>query len=70
MLIAQQINDFITAHGKPICDRCICTGLKLTALAHSAQITAALDTTSDFNRTRAECSVCHNQRAVIHAQRV
>ena len=42
MLIAQQINDFITAHGKPICDGCICTGLKLTALAHSAQITTAL----------------------------
>ena len=55
MLIAQQINDFITAHGKPICDGCICTGLKLTALAHSAQITAALGTTCDFNRTRAEC---------------
>jgi hypothetical protein len=70
MLVAQKINNFITAHGKPICDGCIVDALHLTAHAHSAQITAALGTTSDFTRERAECSVCSNERAVIHSTRV
>jgi hypothetical protein len=69
VLVAQRINDFITAHGKPICDKCIVDALHLTAHAHSAQITAALGTTSDFTRDRAQCSVCKNERTVIHAMR-
>jgi hypothetical protein len=50
VLVAQRINDFVTTHGKPVCDRCIMGALKLTAHAHSAQITGALGTTSDFTR--------------------
>lgn len=69
MLVAQKINDFVRAHGKPICDKCIIDGLKLTAHAHSAQITASLGTTSDFTRKQAECSVCKNDRIVIHSTR-
>jgi hypothetical protein len=69
VLVAQKINDFITTHGAPVCDGCIVDALNLTAHAHSAQITAALGTTSDFTRQRAQCSVCKNERIVIHASR-
>jgi hypothetical protein len=69
MLVAQRINDFITAHGQPICDKCIMETLELTAHAHSAQITGALGTTSDFMREPGQCSLCKNERVVIHAAR-
>jgi hypothetical protein len=69
LLIAQKINDFVTFRSAPICDRCISAGLGLTTLAHSAQITAALGTTSDFKRKTGICSVCKNERIVIHATR-
>ena len=69
MLVAQRINDFVTAHGKPVCDRCIMGALKLTAHAHSAQITGALGTTSDFTRKTGMCSLCKNERVVIDAAR-
>jgi hypothetical protein len=69
VLVAQRINDFVKGHGKPICDKCIMDGLKLTAHAHSAQITAALGTTSDFTRQHDECSVCKNDRTVIQIAR-
>jgi hypothetical protein len=67
LLAAQTINDFITAHGKAICDGCIVRALGLAAHAQSAQITAALGTTSDFTRKRGHCSVCGNERLVIYA---
>jgi hypothetical protein len=54
MLVTQKINNSITAYGKPSCDRCIVDALHLPAHTHSAQITAALVTTSDFTRKRAE----------------
>jgi hypothetical protein len=69
MLIAQQINDYVTTLGAPICDGCIVKALNLTAHAHSAQITAALGTTSDFTREMSECSVCKNDRIAITAKR-
>jgi hypothetical protein len=69
MLVAQKINDFITGHRAPVCDACIVRELELTAHAHSAQITGALGTTSDFNRGPGECSMCKNERIVIHASR-
>jgi hypothetical protein len=67
MLVAQRINDFVTTHGRPVCDRCIMGALKLTAHAHSAQITGALGTTSDFTRKMGICSLCKNERVVIDA---
>ena len=67
MLVAQKINDFITSRRAAVCDKCIVESLGLTALAHSAQITAALGTTSDFVRERGECSLCKDERMVIHA---
>jgi hypothetical protein len=69
MLVAERINDFISTHGKPVCDKCIMDALELTAHAHSAQITAALGTTSDFTRNSGRCSLCKNERVVIQATR-
>lgn len=70
MLVAHAVNELITKqHGKPICDRCICEALSLTAHAHAAQITGALGTTSDFTRERGVCSMCKNERTVICAHR-
>lgn len=65
-LVAQRINEHITLE-KPNawCDSCIVKNLFLTAHAHSAQITAALGTTSDFVREMGECSICHEPRKVI-----
>jgi hypothetical protein len=65
MLVAQRINNFVSAYQKPICDKCIITALDLTALAHSAQITATLGTTSDFNRDHGTCSICKRDKMVV-----
>ena len=68
MLVVQKVNDFITSHQpEALCDGCIVKALGLTAHAHSAQITAALGTTSDFVRKREQCFLCKNERMVIHA---
>ncbi len=70
MLVAERVNEFIMGHKpKPVCDNCIVNALSLTAHAHSAQITAALGTTSDFSREKGECSLCKNERTVIRALR-
>jgi hypothetical protein len=69
MLVAQRVNDLITARGQPICDGCIVNALGLTNHAHSSQITAALGTTSDFVREQAECAVCKNERLIIRPKR-
>jgi len=68
MLVAQQVNNFITDR-KPnaVCDSCIVDGLGLTKQAHAAQITAALGTTSNFERIRGECSKCKKVKLVICA---
>lgn len=70
MLIAQRVNDFITA-GRPaaFCDLCIVKALNLTQTAHASQNTAALGTTSDFTRAKGQCSSCKNERIVIRATR-
>jgi hypothetical protein len=65
MLVAQRINDFVTDHQNLVCDKCIITALDLTALAHSAQITATLGTTSDFSRDYGICSICKRDKLVI-----
>lgn len=67
MLVAQRINDFVTAHQRPVCDKCIITALDMTALAHSAQITATLGTTSDFSRDHGTCSICKRVKMVIQS---
>jgi hypothetical protein len=69
MLVAQRINDLVTAHQRPICDKCIVTALNMTALAHSAQITATLGTTSDFSRDHGTCSVCRRIKMVIQSRK-
>ena len=70
MLVAQRVNEFITNHHpSAVCDECIMGALKLSAPAHAAQITAALGTTSDFERGIGECVLCKSNRKVIHANR-
>jgi len=69
MQVAQKINNFITSrHPAAVCDQCIVGSLNLAAHAHSAQITAALDTTTDFVRKRENCSICNNERMVIRTR--
>jgi len=63
MLVAQRINDFITANApNPFCNRCIKDELSLKKEAHAAQNTAALGTTSDFVREHGVCSICKNEK--------
>lgn len=66
MLVAQRVNDFITSHfPNAVCDKCICLAMKFNSHAHSAQITGALGTTSDFERERGQCILCKGERIVI-----
>lgn len=69
MLVAKKINKFIMSR-KPVavCDGCIVDALGLAQNAHSAQITAALGTTSDFVREKGECSICKNWKTIIYAK--
>lgn len=68
MLVAQRVNDFITAQsGKPVCDSCICTAMNFNSRAHSAQITGALGTTGDFERRPGICNVCKEKRIAIRS---
>lgn len=70
MLVAERVNQFITKHApKAVCDHCIVDALNLTTHAHGAQITAALGTTSDFDRRKDTCGLCKNERTVIRANR-
>lgn len=70
MLVAQIVNEFITAHyPEPVCDGCIVKGAKLYQPAQAGQITTALGTTSDFEREMGTCSICGAQRKVIRAVR-
>lgn len=70
MLIAQQVNNFITEHRPDaVCDKCICEAMNFNSHAHAAQITGALGTTSDFDRRQGQCSLCKNERIVIRANR-
>jgi hypothetical protein len=68
VLVAEGVNEFIKQQ-RPgaVFDLCIVDALKLSAPAHAAQITAALGTTSDFNRAVGECALCKNKRKVIRA---
>lgn len=68
----QEVNDFITRQApKAVCDKCIAVALGFAnKTAHPAQITAALATTSDFTRDRGDCSICHNEKEVIRANRL
>lgn len=66
MLVAQKVNDLISGFaGKPLCDRCICDLMGFKSHAHSAQITGALGTTSDFQRKDGTCHRCGEVRVVI-----
>lgn len=68
MLVAQIVNDFISAHHPdPVCDGCIVKGAKLYQPAQAGQITTALGTTSDFVREAGTCSLCGADRKVIRA---
>ena len=67
----QEVNDFITSkRPMAVCNKCIAEALGWSnKAAHPAQITGALATTSDFKQTKDECSICHNERTVIRANR-
>jgi hypothetical protein len=68
MLAAEKVNRFISSkHPEAVCDRCICGAIGFQSHAHSAQITAALGTTSDFIRGDGRCSLCGEERIVIRA---
>ena len=68
MLVAERVNKLIASlQGEAICDRCICDRLNFNSHAHSAQITGALGTTSDFHREKGRCSLCGEDRVVIKA---
>ena len=70
MLIAQKVNKLISEmNGKTICDSCICEAMGFTSHAHSAQITGALGTTSDFDRDKGTCNKCEEVRVVIKSAR-
>ncbi|KQT04096.1 hypothetical protein [Rhizobium sp. Leaf386] len=70
MLVAQRVNDFVTSHPpNALCDRCICDAMNFNSHAHSAQITGALGTTSDFERLRGICNVCKEERVVIRCMK-
>lgn len=69
MSVAQSINDYVTKfRPAPICDLCIVSGLGLSRPQHAAQITGALGTTSDFDRGKAVCSKCGENRKSINAR--
>lgn len=66
MLVAQKVNDLITGLcGEAICDRCIYDQMNFASHAHSAQITGALGTTSDFIREKSTCGKCGEVRTAI-----
>ena len=65
MLVAHKVNDFISAQSGAVCDFCIVKALKLTQQAHASQITAALGTTSDFERERGPCSICGGDKRKV-----
>jgi hypothetical protein len=67
--VPQKINDYITSlRPEPVCNKCIAKGVGLTNdAAHPAQITKALATTSDFTQESGTCSVCKDEKKVIHA---
>lgn len=70
MVIAHRVNQLITScKPQAVCDDCIVEAAGLRSHAHSSQITAALGTTSDFDRERGICSLCHSERMVIRAVR-
>ena len=69
MLVAERVNRYITnLRGKPVCDPCLVGKLHLSSAAYAQQITAALGTTSDFDRQKDTCSLCNNERIAIRAQ--
>ena len=68
MFIDHEVNYFITSHRPAaVCDKCIVESVVLTTLELSQEITAALGATTGFVQERGECSLCKNERMVIHA---
>lgn len=65
MLIAQQINNYITSR-KPeaFCDACLASALDIRR-SQANHATRAFGTTSDFRREVNECSICKSQKQVV-----
>ena len=65
MLIAQQINDYISKH-KPaaFCDNCVAEAVHVNH-SQANHTTRALGTTGDFDRAPGTCSTCHATVTVI-----
>jgi hypothetical protein len=64
--IATKINEYLTnLKPKAVCDDCIRASLKLSQRQQAALRTETLATTSDFQRQRDECFLCHSEKLVI-----
>jgi len=58
MIIAQQVNDYITKRRPDdVCDSCVAAHLKLRH-QQANRVTMALGTTSDFTREHGRCTDC------------
>jgi hypothetical protein len=56
--VAERVNAYLTACGRPVCDRCVKEVLDLPHLTQVQQVTGALGTTRDFERGKGVCSRC------------
>lgn len=66
MTIATEINAYIAGlKPRAVCDDCIKDALSLSQRQQAALRTETLGTTSDFQRAKDECSLCHSEKLVI-----
>ena len=66
MMIAERVNEFITAkRPAAFCDDCIAEELELSRRQQAHRVTSALGTTSNFQRGQGICSRCGEDRLVI-----
>lgn len=65
MTVLQDVADYVTRLGKPVCDDCIADHLKLTVRQHANHKTRELEKDRSFDRRKGTCSVCHNEKLVI-----
>jgi hypothetical protein len=64
MSIASRINEYLTGREPAmICDPCVARALNIRD-QQANQVTVALATTSDFNRTTGRCADCSKEQKV------
>lgn len=65
---AFRVNTFIAGkYPNPVCDVCITAELNFRSVTQANATTAALGTTSDFDRGIAECCICKQTRTATRA---